>query len=161
MFPPNSFIGLPLTCPNLIVRYVWQVDISLASDWHPRCHPSPALHCPPDDSDHSGLLAQYKKSTSRESFHLCWLKWPAVLWGRRRGEERWGCWHSVTSVTPLWHMCSHPHQWMTIRPKHLSYKNWKQYSPPTRLESLTPISHTAGLDQKYNALSFSYLSRSQ
>lgn len=146
------FNGLPGSCRNLIVRCVWRLDIILASGWHHRCHLvllPPALHCPPDDSDHSLSFLPNIKSQhlERESFHLCWPWWPAVR-VERRGEVR-VLTLCYISVTPFWHMCSHPHQWMTIRPKHLSYKNWKQYSPPTGLESLTPISHTAGPDEKY------------
>ena len=71
---------------------------------------------------------------------------------------RWGCWHSVTSVRPEpWHMCSHHHQWMTIRPKHHSYKNWKQYSA-AHLAGVID-SHLSHSWLKYNALTLSFLSQ--
>ena len=51
------------------------------------------------------FLTQYKKSTSRERVFTL-VGRGGQLWGRR-GEERWGCWHYVTSQWHLSDTCAH------------------------------------------------------
>ena len=92
-----------------------------------------ALHCPARWL--RSLLASYptyKKSTSRESFHLCWLSWPAV-----RGEVRVLTLYYIsdTSDTYLTHVLT-PHiltnEWQSDQ-NIWTIKTENNIQPPTRL----------------------------
>ena len=91
----------------MCVKAWHHLGIRLTSGGHHRCHLvllPPALQCPPDDSDHSLSFLPTIKSQHLEREFSPLLAEVASCEG---GEERWGCWHYVTSQWHLSDTCAH------------------------------------------------------